>query len=197
MPDAITLLTQDHREVEHLFSLFEAGGGEQIAKQICQELEVHTTIEEEIVYPVLQRQVDKAMAKEAGQEHKEAKGIIEKIKKTLPGGNGRGGGQEKLSQLVSQLKEAIEHHVEEEEDEVFPKMQEKVGDKLSDMGQELVARKHELRAQVQDQSGGRGSDQDLLDLTKEELYERAKEADIPGRSSMSKEELAQALQQAG
>ena len=33
----------------------------------------------------------------------------------------------------------------------------------------------------------------LEDLTKEELYARAQEADIPGRSEMSKEQLAEAL----
>jgi len=33
----------------------------------------------------------------------------------------------------------------------------------------------------------------LEDLTKEELYERAQEADIPGRSEMSKEQLVEAL----
>ena len=87
--------------------------------------------------------------------------------------------------------------MQDEEHEVFPKMQQKAGDELSGMGQELAARKQELLAQVQGQSAGRGSDEDLLDLTKEELYERAKEADIPGRSNMSKQELAQALQQAG
>jgi iron-sulfur cluster repair protein YtfE (RIC family) len=197
MPDAITLLTQDHRQVEHLFSLFEAGGGEQIAKQICQELEVHTTIEEEIVYPVLEREVDKKMAKEATQEHQEAEGIIKKIKSTLSGGNGRGNGKGRLADLVSQLKEAIEHHVEEEENEVFPKMKEQVGDKLAAMGQELARRKQELlqHAEAGEQDGEPAGD--LLDLTKEELYEKAKEADIPGRSNMSKEELAQALQEAG
>ena len=48
--------------------------------------------------------------------------------------------------------------------------------------------------------GGGGESAGGVDVeghTKEELYERAKEADIPGRSNMSKEELAQALQQAG
>jgi hypothetical protein len=30
-------------------------------------------------------------------------------------------------------------------------------------------------------------------LTRDELYERAKEADVPGRSSMTKEQLADAL----
>lgn len=33
----------------------------------------------------------------------------------------------------------------------------------------------------------------LEELTKDELYERARQADIPGRSSMSKEELIAAL----
>lgn len=35
--------------------------------------------------------------------------------------------------------------------------------------------------------------EDLEELTKQELYERAKELDIPGRSAMSKEELARAV----
>ncbi|HEX4902309.1 MAG TPA: Rho termination factor N-terminal domain-containing protein [Acidimicrobiales bacterium] len=37
------------------------------------------------------------------------------------------------------------------------------------------------------------SKEELLDLTKDELYEKAKEADISGRSSMNKEQLAEEL----
>jgi len=40
-------------------------------------------------------------------------------------------------------------------------------------------------------SGGRGGG--LAELSREELYERAKKEDIPGRSSMSKDELVEAL----
>jgi hypothetical protein len=36
----------------------------------------------------------------------------------------------------------------------------------------------------------------LEDLTKDELYERAKKADIPGRSDMNKDELVRALRAA-
>jgi DNA end-binding protein Ku len=39
----------------------------------------------------------------------------------------------------------------------------------------------------------RAAGDDLEDLSREELYERAKKADVPGRSKMSKEELAEAL----
>jgi DNA end-binding protein Ku len=43
-------------------------------------------------------------------------------------------------------------------------------------------------------NGGRaGGDADLDDLSRDELYERAQDADIPGRSSMSKKELIEAL----
>lgn len=40
------------------------------------------------------------------------------------------------------------------------------------------------------------ADAAMPDLTREELYERAQEEDISGRSSMSKEELANALEEA-
>ena len=41
-----------------------------------------------------------------------------------------------------------------------------------------------------------GQPSSLEDLTKEELYQRAQEADIPGRSEMSKDELIAALRSA-
>jgi DNA end-binding protein Ku len=40
---------------------------------------------------------------------------------------------------------------------------------------------------------GRASSDDLEDLSRDELYERAQEADVPGRSSMSRDELVKAL----
>ena len=45
---------------------------------------------------------------------------------------------------------------------------------------------------LRSRSGGDG----LEDMTKDELYERAKKADIPGRSEMNKDELVRALRAA-
>lgn len=58
-----------------------------------------------------------------------------------------------------------------------------------------------LRASVEAHSGKRGTGRarrngSLHDLTKGELEERAREAEIPGRSSMTKEELVEALEAA-
>lgn len=41
--------------------------------------------------------------------------------------------------------------------------------------------------------GGSSPPQNLEDLTKDELYQRAQDKDIPGRSEMSKDELVEAL----
>lgn len=181
MPDAITLLKQDHRTVERMFERFERTGDSTIAQEICQELRVHTTIEEEIVYPVLRDKVDRTMAQEAQKEHQEAKQLIGRIE--------RQNGGTQLRRLVTRLKQAIEQHVEEEETEVFPEMRQKVGGELTRMGDQLARRKQQL-------TSSRSPDL-LLDLTKDELYDRARSAGIDGRSRMNKKELARALQRQG
>jgi len=49
------------------------------------------------------------------------------------------------------------------------------------------------RDEDEDDGDGDGSAGDLEDLSREELYARAQEADVPGRSSMSRDELVKAL----
>lgn len=45
-------------------------------------------------------------------------------------------------------------------------------------------------------SNGKRSNQPYEEWTKDELYERAQEEDIPGRSTMNKDELIEALREA-
>ena len=60
--DAITLLKADHRKVEELFEQFEKAKDtarkEKLAQEICTELTVHATIEEEIFYPACKEAVE-------------------------------------------------------------------------------------------------------------------------------------------
>ena len=75
--DAIALLKADHRKVEGLFEKFEAARGSQrkaaLAKEICTELMVHCTIEEEIFYPACKEAVEEDQMNEAYVEHDGAK----------------------------------------------------------------------------------------------------------------------------
>src|SRR6186997_344018 len=110
--DAIALLKADHRTVEELFAKFENASGDgkkqQIAEQICNELKIHTTIEEEIFYPALEGKIEEDTLKEAYVEHDGAKMLINDI---MAGGPD----DEFYDSKVKVLSEEIEHHVGEEE----------------------------------------------------------------------------------
>ncbi len=108
--DAIAMLKADHRKVEELFSEFENAKGRKqaIADQICNELKIHSMLEEEIFYPAFQGKIEQEDLDEAYVEHDAAKVLINDI-------TAGGSGDEFYDAKVKVLKEEIEHHVEEEE----------------------------------------------------------------------------------
>lgn len=69
-PDAIAMLKEDHRKVEQLFEEFLTSHKQEIAQQIFQELHIHSTLEEELLYPALQKEGDRGelAALEEGDE---------------------------------------------------------------------------------------------------------------------------------
>jgi len=117
--DAIALLKEDHRSVEKLFKDFEGAKGdgrkERLARQICLQLTVHTTIEEEIFYPACEGKIEEDLLKEAYVEHDSAKLLIAEIEA------GNGESDDFFDAKVQVLSEQIEHHVKEEEASCFRK----------------------------------------------------------------------------
>ena len=147
--DAIALLKNDHREVEALFAKFEkAGSGSKqaIAEQICNELKIHSMLEEEIFYPALKGKIeDEELLNEAYVEHDGAKVLINDI---MTGG---GSGDEFYDAKVKVLQEQIEHHVQEEEKpaEGLMAMAREAGVDLVAMRDQMMTRKQELMAQAE------------------------------------------------
>jgi hemerythrin superfamily protein len=139
--DALTLLKEDHRAVEKLFKEFENAKGdgrkEKLAREICFELTVHTTIEEEIFYPACKGKIDEDKLKEAYVEHDAAKLLIAEIEA------GSGKTDDFFDAKVQVLGEQIDHHVKEEEDELFPEVRKADIDTKA-LGEQLAARKQEL-----------------------------------------------------
>lgn len=141
--DAIALLKADHRSVEELFASFEKASGDgrkqKIAEQICMELTVHATIEEEIFYPACESRIDEDLLKEAYVEHDGAKVLIAEIEAGGPS-------DEFYEAKVKVLSEQIEHHVEEEEkrmEGMFAQAR-KAGVDMNALGAALAARKQDL-----------------------------------------------------
>lgn len=144
--DAVALLKQDHRTVEDLFAQFEKASGDgqkqKLAEQICLELSVHASIEEEIFYPACDGKVEEDLLKEAYVEHDGAKVLIAEILAGEPS-------DEFYDSKVKVLQEQIEHHVEEEEkrlEGLFSQARKAELD-MDALGAELAARKEELTAE--------------------------------------------------
>jgi hemerythrin superfamily protein len=181
---ALDLLIADHNRVRGLFARFRSaqdaddqGAMSSLATEIFEELTVHTTIEEEIFYPAVHDESEEIAetVDEGVQEHHVVKLLMAELKET-PDVN------DEWVAKMAVLIENVEHHAEEEESDMFPPLRNKLGVKqLDSLAAEMEARKKELGAPVLD---------DKLDLTKEELLDLAREQSIPGRSSMSQEELA-------
>lgn len=140
--DAIALLKADHRKVEELFEQFEKSRGakskQKIAQQICLELTVHASIEEEVFYPAVKEAVEEEIYTEAHVEHDGAKMLIAEILASSPD-------DEFYSAKVKVLSEEIKHHVKEEEQRDGMFAQAKKGDlDMAELGAQLTARKQEL-----------------------------------------------------
>jgi hemerythrin superfamily protein len=146
--DAVALLKADHRKVEELFEKFEnARGGaskKKLVEQICTELSVHATIEEEIFYPACTGEIEDDLIHEAYVEHDGAKVMIAELLASDPE-------NEFYDAKVKVLSEEIKHHVKEEEkraEGIFAQARE-AGLDMDELADRLSARKEELLAEIQ------------------------------------------------
>jgi hypothetical protein len=141
--DAIALLKADHRKVEGLFAKFEkakdAKTKKALAIEICTELSVHATIEEEIFYPACRNAVEEDLRTEAYVEHDGAKVLIAELAGSEPD-------NEFYDAKMTVLGEQIKHHVKEEEKpgEGFFAQARKGDVDMDALGEQLAARKAEL-----------------------------------------------------
>jgi len=180
--DALELLTADHNRVRGLFTRFKAAEGSddtqaaQLAEMIFTELDVHTNIEEQIFYPAVTKISEEIheLVTEGVEEHHVVDSLMEEIKALTPS-------DEHWAAKMKVLIENVEHHAEEEEEELFPQVRKAMDDDArTELGRQLEARKASL---------GAPTAADKEHMTTDELQRLAREQEIPGRSSMKREEL--------
>jgi hemerythrin superfamily protein len=146
--DAIAVLTDDHNRVRGLFRYFAQLEGDgpttarmNVVEDICKELVIHSTIEEELFYPVARTAIEPAeLINEAEVEHSTTKYLIQQL---LPTNKD----DARFCAKVRVLREYVKHHLDEEEKDIFPKVKKAKLD-LSALGQQLRDRRDELRGQL-------------------------------------------------
>ena len=121
--DIITLLTNDHAEVNQLFGRFARASKpetlDELSKEIIHELSVHAAVEELIVYPAVRNAApdDRAMVDHAIHEHHEVKELLAQLEKGDPS-------TAAFRRTMDKVVDAVREHVAEEEGEVLPALKE-------------------------------------------------------------------------
>lgn len=143
---ALSILKRDHNELRHMLGELESAQSpdkrERLLDQIEREVQRHSRVEEEIVYPAFKEAVrnktDEHLFYEAREEHHVVDLVLPEIKREEPA-------SECFAAKAKVLKDLIEHHAMEEENEMFPRMRHTMsGPELEQLGEEVQRRKEEL-----------------------------------------------------
>lgn len=143
----IKSLKADHDRVKQLFREFEETGErafkarQRIAEKVFIELEIHSTLEEEIFYPAVREkggQEGREMVLEGTEEHHIVDVLVAELKELEPE-------DERYKAKFKVLSENVEHHIEEEEGQMFPQAQRVLDGDTSRLGEEIEARRKELK----------------------------------------------------
>ncbi len=110
----------------------------QLIQQIIRELDVHTRVEEKLLYPILAKQ-DKEMNGEANEEHHVVKLVLAELAQA-------NGSESNLKSKVKVLSEIVKHHVKEEENGIFQTI-ERSGADMDELGQKIAKEKARLMSE--------------------------------------------------
>ena len=138
--NALTLLKQDHQNVDSLFSRFEElaqGNGTKakgdVAHKIITQLSIHAAIEEQVFYPAVRAALKDVQPTifEALEEHHAVKMLLTELEKLPPTA-------ERFDAKMKVVIENVRHHVKEEEDELFPTVRDAMTvQQLEELGEQM------------------------------------------------------------
>jgi len=142
--NALTLLKQDHGNVEELFHRFETAAPDDLTELarvrdlVVLHLSQHAVIEEEVFYPAIRAKLGDEQAfevLEGLEEHHVVKVTLAELEKLAPT-------HERFRPKMTVLIESVRHHVQEEEDDLFPKARDVFTvEELNAMGEQMETAK--------------------------------------------------------
>lgn len=116
LDDPTQALIHDHNYVRQLMQRYLSTQDEQVKQQsgpqICEALQMHTTLEEAVFYPRVQ-DLDPALVEKCLDDHQQADEILVQLQELNPG-------EEAYEDLMQQLHDVITAHMDIEEQQLFP-----------------------------------------------------------------------------
>jgi len=147
---AVEILREQHDKAKKAFKQFEkldredTEAQQQLVRTVCEDLKLHTTLEEELFYPAAREAIDdEDLLNEAQVEHETAKMLIEQLENMS-------GDDPNFHATFTVLGEYVLHHVKEEEGEMFPQVNETDLD-LEELGTRMRSRMQELMGEIEEE----------------------------------------------
>lgn len=114
--DPTQSLQHDHDYVRqlllHYFGTQDQRVRQQAGPQICEALQMHTTLEEAVFYPRVQ-ELDAALVEKCQDDHQVADELLVQLQELQPG-------EAAYDELMKQLQDSVIAHMEIEEQQLFP-----------------------------------------------------------------------------
>ena len=151
---AIDLLLKDHRTIKDLFSKFQKSNNDdekmEIAAMVFRELKLHSSLEEEIFYPLIEGRLEVGdLVAEAIDEHQTMAALIEELETMNIDENDFTG-------KFIELTESVKHHIDEEETELIPLAEERLDrEDIEQLNSEMAERRQTLAKEVIKESSDR------------------------------------------
>jgi len=142
-PTITNMIRFDHSHVMVTFHQYEKDKPPRVKKAladtICDALEIHATLEEEIFYPVMrERDSGEPFMHKAEPEHMEMRRLIAELRRTS-------GSDPRHDKLVMELMRDVMHHVADEETTLLPHAEAKLSrEALSELGAQMTRRRMQL-----------------------------------------------------
>lgn len=147
MDDPTQGLMHDHQFVRQLMQRYLSTRDQQVKQQagpqICEALEMHTSMEEAVFYPRV-KELDDEMIERCLDDHQEADQMIKQLRNLEPG-------DPDYDDLMQQLHDAVMEHIEVEEEQLFPAVRDSSLD-LHELAMQMQAYESNLVAAQANQS---------------------------------------------
>jgi hemerythrin superfamily protein len=142
-PSATQLVRRDHTLVLETFHRYRASASpavrQALAQSICLALEVHTRIEEELLYPAVRAASESDFLRRAVPEHEQMRRLIEQLRRMSPS-------DPDYDATFLTLMRDVMHHMADEETDFLPQAERVLRGRLGELGAQMMRRRVALMA---------------------------------------------------
>ncbi len=142
-PQATQLVRRDHTRVLDTFHRYRATASpavrQALAQTACLALEVHTRIEEELLYPAVREASDSDFLRRAVPEHEEMRRLIAQLRRM------HASDPEYDATFLTLMRDVM-HHMADEETDFLPQAERVLRGRLGELGTQMMRRRVALMA---------------------------------------------------